>query len=382
MKSRFPIRGLLRIAIRTFASRAKEAGKSAIRRRTFSGIQPTGVPHLGNYLGALVHWVRMQDALTENLTPAASSNAGSKPVTDGDRLKPIYCIVDLHALTLPQDPKALHKNTMEMAASLLAVGIDPAKSIVYRQSKVAQHAELGWLLMCQTPISWLYRMHQWKTKGERDNDAQGPCLGLLAYPVLQAADIMLFKATDVPVGEDQMQHLNLARDVAQRFNHTFGHVFPVPNGLLATSSKRIMSLRDPTSKMSKSDPSDQSRINITDSPDSIRRKVQRAVTDSHPTIDYDPDGRPGVASLINLYAGLEDIEVDEAVALFRGKQARALKEAVAESCVERLRAVRERFEDFSKDETYVDRTLRDSEEAATSLATQTMAEVRRVMGLH
>ncbi len=260
--------------------------------RVFSGIQPTGSLHLGNYLGAIANWVAMQDAY-----------------------ECIYSIVDLHAVTNWQEPAALRAGTLDMAAALLASGVDPARAILFNQSRVSAHAELGWLLQCIARVGWLDRMTQFKDKAGKDREGQSA--GFYAYPVLQTADILAYKATHVPVGDDQKQHLELARDIAAKFNHDYGvDLFPLPEPVIgvgaASSAARVMSLRDGTAKMSKSDPSDQSRINLTDDAEAIAGKIKRAKTDPEP-LPSDAAGlagRPEARNLVGIYAALAGISVD------------------------------------------------------------------------
>ena len=237
-------------------------------KRVFSGVQPTGNLHLGNYLGAIKNWVAMQ--------------------REYDCL---YCIVDLHAITMPQDPEELTGNTREVTAGLLAAGLDPKTCIIFNQSRVAAHAELSWILNCFTPLGWLNRMTQFKEKAGKKRDSA--LLGLYAYPVLMAADILLYHATAVPVGEDQKQHLELSRDIAGAFNRAYGvEFFPLPEPMIFGAATRVMSLRDGRSKMSKSDGSDYARINLTDDADTLALKIKRAKTDSEPGLAFDPSGGP------------------------------------------------------------------------------------------
>ncbi|TPX67653.1 tryptophan---tRNA ligase [Spizellomyces sp. 'palustris'] len=369
---------------------------SRFRPCTLSGIQPTGVPHLGNYLGALANWVRLQDSRS------ADSHV-------------LYSIVDLHALTVPQDPIVLRRNVRDMAASLLACGIDPKRSVLFRQSKVPQHSELAWLLFCRTPIGWLSRMHQWKSKLQMlqqnnpnaaaittanatislmsggnedakldgDENIQGLNIGLLAYPVLQAADILIYRATEVPIGEDQLQHLELTVMAARSLNsHYKKEIFPIPKGIFASSSsKRIMSLRAPTSKMSKSDPSDASRINLDDTPDQIRSKIRKATVDSSIGITYDPINRPGVANLINIYSSFSKEEVAQVAARFATSGNKDFKEAVAERVIEGLKPIREELLRLRKDMGFVEGILSEGEERARHLASRTLRDVQKVIGL-
>lgn len=334
----------------------------------FSGIQPTGVPHLGNYLGALSQWV----ALQEEATTAASSGSGDRPPT---RL--LFSVVDLHAITLPQEAAQLRRWRREMLAALLAVGLDPARSTIFHQSSVPQHAELMWVLSCTASMGYLSRMTQWKSKMSLPDDASALDdghggggsgksaaalkLGLFSYPVLQAADILVHRATHVPVGEDQRQHLEFARECAAGFNHTYGggdaggkktRSILIPPETIVSPARRVMSLTDPTKKMSKSDANAASRVLITDSETDIRKKIMRAVTDSQSGfVSYDPAARPGVSNLLEILAILEEgggerrRTPDEVARGFEGSQhpLKALKERTADAVVAELRDVRERY---------------------------------------
>ena len=279
--------------------------------RIFSGIQPTGDLHLGNYLGALRNWVRLQ--------------------SEYDCL---YCVVDLHAITLWQDPKELSANTREVTAGLIAAGLDPKANIIFNQSAVAGHAQLAWIFNCVARLGWLNRMTQFKDKAGKNRE--NASVGLYAYPNLMAADILLYKATHVPVGEDQKQHIELARDIAQKFNNDYGvEFFPAPEPLILGAATRVMSLRDGTKKMSKSDPSPQSRINMTDGTDDIALKIRRAKTDPHPLPDKleDLDARPEAANLVGIYAALSDMTAEHVLHRFAGAQFSHFKEALTELAV-------------------------------------------------
>src|SRR3954449_9734580 len=275
--------------------------------RIFSGIQPTGNLHLGNYLGAIRNWVALQH------------DYGC-----------IFCIVDLHALTLPQEPDELRQATREVTAAYIAAGVDPERCIIFNQSMVAGHAELAWLLGCLTPLGWLNRMTQFKEKAGKQRDNAG--LGLYAYPVLMAADILAYKATHVPVGEDQKQHLELARDIAGAFNRQYGReFFPLPEPQIFGAATRVMSLRDGTKKMSKSDASDYSRINMTDDADAIAQKIRKAKTDPEPlpaTIAA-LEARPEADNLVGIYAALSDLSREQALARFGGQNFSTFKEALS-----------------------------------------------------
>ncbi len=326
--------------------------------RIFSGVQPTGNLHLGNYLGAIRNWVALQ--------------------RDYDC---IFCIVDLHALTLPQDPAQLRAQTREVTAAYIASGIDPERCIIFNQSTVPAHAELAWLLGCLTPLGWLNRMTQFKEKAGKERDAAG--LGLYAYPVLMAADILLYKATHVPVGEDQKQHLELARDLAGAFNRRFGiDYFPLPEPQIFGAATRVMSLRDGTKKMSKSDPSDQSRINLTDGPDAIAQKIRRAKTDP----DLLPAGveglakRPEAENLLGIYAALTDKSLEATVAEFAGAQFSVFKNALADMAVAVLGSIGTEMKRLMADPGYVDGILRRGAERAGAIAEKHLREVHEIYG--
>jgi tryptophanyl-tRNA synthetase len=329
-------------------------------KRVLSGIQPTGVPHLGNYLGALRNWAKLQHDY-----------------------HCLYSIVDLHAITLPQDPKRLRNSVREMGMAVIASGVDPEKSILFRQSRVKEHAELGWILFCQTPVSWLSRMHQFKTKADKN-----PMLGLLSYPVLQAADILLYQADLVPVGEDQSQHMNLTTDIAKSFNSNFGNVFTIPKGMYGTQqSMRIMSLKDPNKKMSKSDPSELSRIDIIDSPEMIWNKVRKATTDSIEGITYDRNGRPGISNLLDIVFALEGREgtteelQNYALAEFGNKKTSEFKRLVSDCIIHHLSPIRKRYMELESDGVEIDSIFEAGEARARSIASDTLQSVYNSMGL-
>lgn len=335
----------------------------------FSGIQPTGVPHLGNYLGALRQWVRLQNEAEEDTTL-------------------IYSLVDLHAITIRQDPKQLRQWKKESLAMLLAIGLDPARSVIFHQSDVPAHAELMWILSCQASTGYLGRMTQWKEKTSNEKDGNEKLkLGLFSYPVLQAADILVHKTTHVPVGHDQAQHLEFAREVANGFNHVFGQGSEVliPPETLISPAKRVMSLTDPTSKMSKSHPNPKSRILLTDSHAAIKSKINAAVTDSIDGITYDPETRPGVSNLIDLlyHTGAEDgYDSQEALAKdLEGVSLRALKEKVAESVDQQLRPVRERYFEVIQDRVSIDEAAARGAKKANKRAIATLTKVKRAVGM-
>ncbi|XP_076850452.1 tryptophan--tRNA ligase, mitochondrial isoform X1 [Brachyhypopomus gauderio] len=322
--------------------------------RVFSGIQPTGVPHLGNYLGALESWVALQDEYQSVL----------------------YSVVDLHAITQPQDPQLLRDNILDMAASLLACGIDPARSVLFQQSVVWEHAELCWILGCLTSMPRLRHLPQWKMKSKQKNEGS---VGLYTYPVLQAADILLYKSTHVPVGEDQLQHLELAQDLARTFNTRYGEVFPEPRALLSTTRK-VKSLRDPSSKMSKSDPQKLATIFLTDSPDDIVLKIRRAVTDFTSEVTFDPENRPGVANLVSMHAAVTGRTVEDVVGWAAGMDTGGYKSVVAEAVVERLRPIRTEIQRLRADRAHLHRLLDQGAAKARDLAIPVMEEVRKRVG--
>ncbi|KAM6979170.1 LOW QUALITY PROTEIN: tryptophan--tRNA ligase, mitochondrial [Tautogolabrus adspersus] len=322
--------------------------------RVFSGIQPTGVPHLGNYLGALENWVALQSQYPSVL----------------------YSIVDLHSITQPQDPAQLRSNILDMAASLLACGIDPERAILFQQSRVSEHAELSWILSCLTSMPRLRHLPQWKIKSKQKNEGS---VGLYTYPVLQAADILLYKSTHVPVGEDQVQHLELAQDLARIFNNRYGDLFPEPAALLS-STRKIKSLRDPSAKMSKSDPQAMATITITDSPDDIALKIRRAVTDFTSEVTFDPETRPGVSNLVTIHAAMATISVEEAVQQARGLDTGEYKKLVSEAVIQRLTPIREEIERLRGDRAHLEEVLDQGTRRARELAAPVLREVRQRVG--
>ncbi|KZT18830.1 tryptophanyl-tRNA synthetase [Neolentinus lepideus HHB14362 ss-1] len=347
-----------------------------LSRTYFSGIQPTGVPHLGNYLGALRNWVKLQ-----------------REAAPHDTL--YFSIVGWHALTLPQDRKVLLGAQTDMMALLLAIGLDPKRSIIFHQSQNPNHLELAWYLNCITPVGKLRRMTTWKgrladSRNANDESEVDDSLlntGLFTYPVLQAADILLYKATHVPVGEDQQQHIELCRDLAEIFNRqleadnkTFRATFPLPAPVY-TPSKRILSLRDPTSKMSKSSPIEQSRILLTDSPEEIKAKIRRAVTDSVQGITYDPVNRPGTSNLLTILAACENTEPEQVADLYSGKDHGHLKSDVIDAVVEMLRRPREEYERLIQARTYLTEVAQDGLWKAKLQSEQVMRTVRERLGM-
>jgi tryptophanyl-tRNA synthetase len=334
--------------------------------RVVSGIQPTGNLHLGNYLGAIRNWVRMQDDVT----------AGGGQC--------LYFLADLHAISQPHVPAELASNTREMVAALVACGIDPDRSILFNQAQVPQHAELQWLLNGTARMGWLNRMTQWKDKAGKNRE--GASVALFTYPVLQAADVLLYQATHVPVGDDQKQHLELARDIAQKFNNDFGvgeEVFTLPDPIIPSEAARIMSLRDGAAKMSKSDPSDMSRINLTDDADTIMAKVKKAKTDPEP-LPSDKgglDGRPEAANLVGIYAAMSGESQDAVLAKFGGEGFGKFKPALGELLVESLAPINARFVELRQDRAALDAILRQGAEKARALAVPTLDKAYAALGL-
>jgi tryptophanyl-tRNA synthetase len=340
----------------------------AFTPRVFSGMQPTGNLHLGNYLGAMVQWVEMQRSH-----------------------ECIFCVVDMHAITLWQDPADLTRQIRSVTAAYLAAGIDPKKSILFNQSQVAEHAELTWVLSCVARLGWLNRMTQFKEKAGKDRE--NASVGLYAYPVLMAADILAYRATHVPVGDDQKQHLELARDIAQKFNNDFaesirrvgiadGIFFPQPEPVIMGPATRVMSLRDGTKKMSKSDPSDLSRINMTDDADTIAKKIQKAKTDPDPLPSEEAglEQRPEADNLVGIYAALASTTKAGVLRDFGGAQFSAFKKALAEVAVSRVGPVNAEMQRLLADPAEIDRILAHGARRARAIAKPIMDDVKDVVG--
>jgi tryptophanyl-tRNA synthetase len=326
--------------------------------RIVSGIQPTGNLHLGNYLGAIRNWARMQG--------------------QGECL---YFLADLHALSMPHDPLTLTANTREMAAALIASGVDPDKAILFNQARVPAHAELQWLLNGTARMGWLKRMTQFKDKSGKNSE--GASIALFTYPVLQAADVLLYQATHVPVGDDQKQHLELARDIAQKFNNDYAEVFTLPDPIIPPEAARIMSLRDGSAKMSKSDPSDMSRINLSDDADMIMQKIRKARTDPEP-LPSEVDGLAGrteAKNLVDIYAALSDQKAEAVLAQFGGQGFGSFKPALGELLVETLRPISERFVALKGDHAALDAILVKGAARAAALAAPTLAAAYAALGL-
>ncbi|WP_449042747.1 tryptophan--tRNA ligase [Paracoccus sp. (in: a-proteobacteria)] len=327
--------------------------------RIFSGIQPSGGLTLGNYLGALRRFAEKQG-----------------------EVETVYCLVDLHAITVWQEPERLRQQTREAAAAFMAAGIDPAQSVLFVQSHVPAHAELAWLLSCVARLGWMNRMTQFKDKAGKN--AEAASLGLYAYPALMAADILAYHATHVPVGEDQKQHIELTRDIAAKFNHDYGvDFFPMPEPVIEGAATRVMSLRDGTKKMSKSDPSDASRINLTDDADAIAQKIRKARTDADPlpgTMEGLKD-RPEARNLVNIFAALSDETPDAVLARFEGQGFGAFKPALADLAVSVLAPITRRMNELMADPAEIDRILRAGALRADAIAAPIVAEAREIMGM-
>jgi tryptophanyl-tRNA synthetase len=326
-----------------------------MKARVLSGIQPTGSPHIGNYLGALKNWVRIQ--------------------YDYDS---IYCIVDLHAVTIYQEPRELRAKIEELAGMLLAIGIDPMHSALVVQSSVAAHAELAWMLTCVTPVGWIERMTQYKAKAQAQETISD---GLLQYPVLMAADILLYQAAIVPVGEDQSQHLELARDIAQRFNSLYGETFVMPATHLPTVGARVMGLDDPEKKMSKSAAGSGHAVSLLDPPEVIRKKILRATTDSNPGVDYDHPGA-GVRNLLSIFQAFTGWHDDNMRAHFAGMRYGDLKKQVAEAVVEALEPIQKRYREIRAQPGFVAQVLENGAAKVRPIASDTVNKVKKAMGLY
>ncbi len=329
-------------------------------KRVFSGVQPTGALTLGNYLGALKRFVDMQNEDYET----------------------IYCIVDLHAITIWQDPKTLRDQVREIAASYLASGLDPAKSIIFNQAAVEEHAQLAWVFNCVARMGWMQRMTQFKDKAGKN--AQNASVGLFTYPALMAADILLYHATHVPVGDDQKQHLELTRDIATKFNHDFGQdFFPITEPVIGGPAARVMSLRDGSKKMSKSDPSDLSRINMADDADTIAQKIRKAKTDPEalPSEVVGLDGRAEARNLVAIYAALADESVEKVLTEVGGKQFSEFKPMLVERAVEKLSPISAEMRRLLDDKSEIDRVLEGGAERARTIAAPILKRTYEIVGL-
>jgi tryptophanyl-tRNA synthetase len=335
--------------------------------RVLSGMQPTGNLHLGNYLGAMLNWIKMQETH-----------------------ETLYCVVDMHAITVWQDPKSLRKAIRDVTAAYLACGLDPKRSVIFNQSQVAEHAELAWVFNCVARLGWLNRMTQFKEKAGKDKEKAS--VGLYVYPNLMAADILIYKATHVPVGEDQKQHLELARDIAQKFNVDFAAeisarglsqgFFPQPEPMITGPATRVMSLRDGTKKMSKSDPSDLSRINLTDSADDVAKKIRKAKTDADglPSEKEGLKGRPEAENLVGIYAALQGCDVAAVLGQYGGGQFSTFKNALADLAVAKLGPIGADVQRYAADEAMINQVLADGAARARAIASPVMRDVREIVG--
>ncbi len=330
-------------------------------KKIFSGVQPTGNLHLGNYLGAIKNFVKLQN------------------VKDNEC---IFCVVDLHAITTKQDPKELKKNIRETAATFIASGIDPATNIIFNQSMVTAHSEAAWILGCVSRIGWLNRMTQFKEKAGKDKEKAS--IGLYAYPVLMAADILLYDATHVPVGDDQKQHLELCRDIVQKFNNDFNapNFLKAPEPLIQKEFSRIMSLKDGMKKMSKSDPSDLSRINLTDDKNEILNKIKKAKTDPLllPTEVNDLSERPEAKNLLGIYSSLKDQNLETSIGEFNGKNFSKFKESLVEVLIEKIEPISKEIKKLLKDEDYLDKILLEGSEKADKIASKKIKKIKELVG--
>ncbi len=325
-----------------------------MKKRSFSGIQPTGNIHIGNYLGAIKHWVSLQEEYDN-----------------------IFCVVDLHAITIFQEPKTLRAKTRELAALLFAAGIDPKKSVLFIQSHISAHAELAWIINCVAPMSWLMRMTQFKDKSQQ---AEQVSAGLFDYPTLMAADILLYNTDIVPVGEDQKQHVEFTRDVAQRFNSIYGETFRIPEPVIPEVGARIMGLDDPTKKMSKSEANTGHAIYLLDPPEAIRSKIMRATTDSLREVRFDED-RPGIYNLLVIYELFTGMSRADIEARFERKGYAALKHELADVIIEGVRNVQARYRELTADPTYIDSRLAEGASRIRPIAEKTLAAVKSKVGL-
>ncbi len=326
------------------------------KKTIFSGVQPSGNLTLGNYIGAIRNWTSLQD-----------------------EYNCIYCIVDLHALTVRQNPAELRKTSRSLLALYIACGLEPEKNILFVQSHVSAHAELSWILSCFTYMGELGRMTQFKEKSRKHSDNINA--GLFTYPILMAADILLYQADLVPVGDDQKQHLEITRDIAQRFNNIYGDVFKIPEAYIPKVGARIMSLQEPEKKMSKSDENENAFIALLDPPDVIIRKFKRAVTDSEAVVRYDQENKPGISNRMSIYASVTGKSFDEIEAEFEGKGYGDFKMAVAEAVVETLKPIQQKHKELMESKDYLDEIMKSGAEAASRLANKTLRKVHKKAGL-
>ena len=332
-----------------------------MRKKIFSGVQPTGNLHLGNYLGAIKNFVKLNNE---------------------DQNECVFCVVDLHAITVAQDPKKLKENIYETVATFIASGINPEKSIIFNQSKVSAHSETAWILSCVARMGWLNRMTQFKEKAGKDKEKAS--IGLYSYPVLMAADILLYDTTHVPVGDDQKQHLELCRDIAQKFNNDFnvGDFFKLPEPLIQKEFARIMSLRDGTKKMSKSETSDLSRINLTDDKDQIVNKIKKAKTDPLPMPSSleDLNNRPEAKNLIGIYSSLNDFTLEKTVKEFSEKNFSDFKKILSDVCVEKIEPISNKIKKLLNEKNYIDKILSEGSKKAEDIASKKIKNIKEIVG--
>ena len=332
--------------------------KKSYKELVFSGVQPTGNLHLGNYLGAIKNWVELQK---------------EKPC--------IFCIVDLHAITVADNRFKIKEQSLEVAAAYISSGIDPNRSKIFIQSNVSGHSELAWILSCHTPIGWLNRMTQFKDKAGK-NKEKAP-LGLYSYPVLMAADILLYKSTHVPVGDDQKQHLELCRDIAQAFNRNYNHnFFPIPEPVITGKATRVMSLKDGSKKMSKSDPSEQSRINMTDNSEIIRKKIQKAKTDSlpFPREIEELSERPEVSNLINIFGALSDLSSEKIISDYKINNFSNFKKDLSNLVEEKISKISIEMKKLLEDKRYLDSIIKEGSERADEISKKNLKEIKKIIG--
>ena len=328
------------------------------KKTVFSGIQPTGKITIGNYLGVIKHWITMQD-----------------------RYHCLFCIVDLHSLTTSFNPNELQENIKYNIALYIAAGLNPKKVIIFQQSKISEHSELAWILSCATQMQWLNRMTQFKDKARKNKVKTN--LGLYAYPVLMAADILLYNTHIVPVGEDQKQHIELSRDIAISFNRKLGNdLFTIPDAWIDSKAKRIMSLKDVSNKMSKSDPSDLSRINISDSNELIIKKIRKATTDNIKGISYNPIERPEIANLINIYACFTDSDVEKIASYFNAAKTSEFKESLAHIIIENITPINQKVIQILKGKKYLEQIIKDGTMRAKNIATKNLSIIKQVVGIN
>ena len=330
-------------------------------KKIFSGVQPTGNLHLGNYLGAIENFVEL---------------------SKDDKNQCIFCVVDLHSITTKQDPKKLRDNINETVASFIASGIDPKKNIIFNQSRVPAHSEAAWILSCVARMGWLNRMTQFKEKAGKDKEKAS--VGLYSYPILMAADILLYDATHVPVGDDQKQHLELSRDIAQKFNNEFEveNFFKIPDPLIQKEFSRIMSLKDGLKKMSKSDPSDASRINLTDNKDQIINKIKKAKTDTFPMPKDTEElkSRPEARNLINIYSSLTNTKIDQNIEILSGKNFSEFKESLSQVLVDKIEPITKEIKKLLNDRSYIEQILDEGSKKANEIASKKIKEIHKIVG--